>query len=236
MIVTMTLRESLQRGWITIGVPGTTFNDGGTYATYAADALPDVPREVAEDPTLGWLRALAPLAGGMAPTTWSHVTTPLTADGLERLLSPAGRTLTDLPPDLRALADPAVHERLWSATDAYVDAGDHVVAVPGGLMVHLVSDSQWVLHWYAVHGEDGSTGVVCSAEALGYEGLEGEETARWDPDQSMWVADSVAELVWRWWADNFAFAAANPDLSPALEAPPWFDLDAYVASYVASPG
>ena len=140
--------------------------------------------------------------------------------------------LEDLPSDVRALADVAVHTRLFSATDAYLDAGDHLVPVPGGMLLHLVADSQWVLHWYAFLGDDGSRGVICSAEALGYEGLEGEEPARWDPEQSMWVADSVSELVWRWWADNVAFAAAHPDLCPALPAPAWFDLADYTAGYL----
>src|SRR5690606_33757319 len=132
MIAPMSVRESLQRGWITIGVPGTQFDDGGTYATYDAGALPAVPREVLEDPELSWLRALAPADGSMAPNSWSHATTPLTAVGVERLRTAVGPTLAALPPDLLALADPTIHERLWSATDAYVDAGDHLAPVPGG--------------------------------------------------------------------------------------------------------
>lgn len=228
----MTLRDSLQRGWITVGVPGTEFDDGGTYASYEAGALPEIPREVLGDPGLGWLRALAPTGEGMAPNAYSHTTTPLTGAGLERLLADVGLPRTALPTDLRALAAPETHARLWSATDAYLDAGDHLAPVPGGHLLHLVSDSQWVLHWFAFLGEDGSSGVVCSAESLGYEGLKGEKPARWDPEQSMWVADSVHEYVFRWWADNYAFAVANPDLCPSLEAPGWFELDRYVAGYL----
>lgn len=234
MMRAMTLLDSLQTAWITVGVPGTEYDDGGTYATYDREALPELPREVLEDPKLSWLRALAPAGEGMSPTSFHHATTPLTADGLEQLLSAVGLDPDALPRDLRALADPQVHARLWSATDAYLDAGDFLEAVPGGHLLHLVSDSQWVLHWYAFLGEDGSSGVVCAADSLGYEGYEGEKPARFDPEQAAWVADSVRELVWRWWADNFAFAAANPDICPELEAPAWFDLAAYVAGYRAS--
>lgn len=169
----------------------------------------------------------------MSPDEWSHNTTPFTQEGVGRLLR-AGEpriAVEELPADLRAfVSEPELHRRLFSATDAYVDAGERLEPVPGGQLLHLVSDSQWVAHWLAVIGDDGATGVICSATALGYPDAAGDAD---DASAPVWVADSVAEFVWRWWADNCAFAMAHPNRSPELPAPDWFDLAAYVAGYTA---
>lgn len=107
----------------------------------------------------------------MTPDDWSHTTTPLSREGVERPLRAAGASdaFGRLPADLRAFAsEPELRRRLFSATDSYVDAGERLEPVQGGHLLHLVADSQWVFHWLAVIGDDGSTGVVCSAAALGY--------------------------------------------------------------------
>lgn len=230
----MQIRESLAHGWVSISLPGTCDADPGTYTLYPADDLPPLPDEVRDDGGLDWLRALAPAGTGMAANMWSFTTTPLTAEGVASLL-PDGVTLADLPSDLRTfVSNPGLHQRLWSATDAYVDAGEYLEPVPGGHLLHLVSDSQWVLHWFAFLGDDGATGVVCSAEPFGYTDDDPDAAAARDLSEAVWVADSVAEFVWRWWADNYVFAAAHPDLSPTLTSPDWFDATAYIKGYGAT--
>jgi len=233
----MTPRESLAHAWVTIGVPGTTHPRTSTYVLYPADGVPALPVSLSQGDGLGWLRGLSAAGSGMTPDEWSHTTTMLSTEGVDRLLRTAGASpaFERLPADLRAFAsEPELHRRLFSATDAYVDAGEHLEPVRGGHLLHLVSDSQWVLHWLAFIGDDGSTGVVCSADALGYvDDAEDDGTPGRGTDEPVWVADTVAEFVWRWWADNYAFAVAHPDLCPPLPAPDWFDLAAYTAGYTA---
>ena len=65
---------------------------------------------------------------------------------------------------------------------------------------------------------------------LGYD-LEEDEARADDQTQLIWVADTAAEFVWRWWADNYAFAQANPEYCPQLRAPGWFDLAVYTSGY-----
>lgn len=78
--------------------------------------------------------------------------------------------------------------------------------------------------------------MVCSAAAVGYsENAEDDGAPSRGIDEPVGVADSVAEFIWRWWADNYAFAAAHPHHCPPLVAPDWFDLAAYTAGY-ATPG
>ena len=160
----MNLKQPTTRGWVTIGVPGTEHSEYSTYVMYDWDRLPPVPRALGEGDGFGWLRELPEVGNGMAPDGFGHVTTPLSADGVQSLLQDAGLpTPVDiLPGDLRVfVSEPGLHRRLFSATDAYVDAGQHLHPVPGGHLLHLASDSQWVCHWLAYLGNDGATGVVC---------------------------------------------------------------------------
>lgn len=233
----VSLQESARRAWVTIAVPGTDCPRYSTYVRYDASALPKLPPDLQQGDGLGWLRDLPEVGQGMLPDEHSYITTPLIAQGIERLMEAAGLTISfaSLPEDLRAfVTEPALHRRLFSATDAYLDAGERLAPVPGGHLLHLVSDSQWVSHWLAFIGTDGSTGVVCTPAGLGYDDVEkdaDEHSENGDLPELIWVADSVAEFVWRWWADNYAFAQAQPSHTPSLEAPDWFDLTAYVAGY-----
>jgi len=237
MLAAMNFRESLAHAWVTIGVPGTTHPRTSTYVLYPEDGLPPLPVALFRGDGLGWLRGLPAVRTGMTPDEWSHTTTPLSREGTERLLRDAGASpgFERLPADLRAFAsETELQRRLFSATDAYIDAGERLEPVQGGRLLHLISDSQWVFHWLAFIGDDGSTGVVCSAAALGYsEDADDDGAPARGADEAVWVADSVAEFIWRWWADNYAFAAAHPDHCPPLSAPDWFDLAAYTAGYTA---
>ena len=237
MLSVVTLRESLARAWVTVGVPGTTHPHGSTYVSYSSDRLPTLPTALSEGDGLGWLRQLPTIGSGMTPDEFSYATTAMSSEGVQRLLQAAGTQVPfeQLPGDLRAFASERdLHRRLYSATGSYVDAGEHLEPVPGGHLLHLVSDSQWALHWLAFVGNDGYTGVVCSAIGLGYVAdAEDAGAPSLSTAEPVWVADSVAEFVWRWWADNYAFAAAHPDLCPPLRAPDWFDLVTYTAGYTA---
>jgi hypothetical protein len=87
-----------------------------------------------------------------------------------------------------------------------------------------------VCHWLAYLGSDGRAGVVCTSARLGYdpEPDDPPEDPGY-PTETWWVADSVREFLWRWWADNSLFSLAHPDLWPPMHAPSWFDPEPYVA-------
>ncbi len=236
MLSDMNLPTTLRRAWVTIGVPGTAHPESSTYVIYPSEGLPALPAALSQGDGLGWLRNLAAIDLGMAPNAWSYSSTPLSREGVEGLLHSAqtGVAFEQLPADLQAFAsETTMVHRLFSATDAYVDAGERLEQVPGGHLLHLVSDSQWVGHWLAFIGDDGSTGVVYSPKPLGYleEQDDDDEERDFRADEPVWVADSVAEFIWRWWADNHAFAVENPEISPSQVAPDWFDVAAYTAGY-----
>ena len=84
-------------------------------------------------------------------------------------------------------------------------------------------------------GTDGRSGVLCTSAGLGYEPDPDDGPYQLEnPADTLWVADSVREFLWRWWADNYVFALAHPDLCPPMHAPSWFDPASYVAGYTSS--
>ena len=232
----MTYRQTLTRAWVSIGVPGADAESAGTYVSYPPQHLPPLPTAVSADDALTWLNQLPPVGAGMSANEHSYVTTPLDSAGVRELMAAAQQPFEQLPEDLRAfIAQPDLQRRLFSATDAYFDAGQRLESVPGGHLLHLISDSQWVCHWLAYLGDDGETGVVCSSAGFGYEpDPDDDPYDHENPADTRWVADSVREFLWRWWADNYVFALAHPHLCPPLQAPSWFDPASYVAGYGSS--
>ena len=231
----MTYAQTLPRAWVSIGVPGAEAASGGTYSSYPREHLPLLPPVVSADDALTWLYELPQVGAGMSTNVYSYVTTPLNAQGVRELMAAGQQPYERLPADLRALiAEPGLQRRLFSATDAYFDAGQRLEPVPGGHLLHLVSDSQWVCHWLAYLGTDGRSGVLCTSAGLGYEPDPDDGPYQLEnPADTLWVADSVREFLWRWWADNYVFALAHPDLCPPMHAPSWFDPASYVAGYTS---
>jgi hypothetical protein len=80
----------------------------------------------------------------------AHPDSTLSASDWARLdLADLGPDLavSQLPESFRAFASSReLRQRIRSVTGCYFDLADHVVEVPGGQLVHFLSDSQWVRH------------------------------------------------------------------------------------------
>jgi len=108
--------------------------------------------------------------------------------------------------------------RVRSCTDCYLDLADFSVpVVGGGYLIHVLSDSQWVLHWLLYVGPERSEAVVVSEHPLGFElsDEDKEETMRlFDParGEAAVCADSFSEFLYRFWIENeIWFDLADPD-------------------------
>jgi hypothetical protein len=127
-------------------------------------------------------------------------------------LSP--RTAADLLGNVQALPDDFsrfldgdwLRDRLRSATDSYFDPAHSAVEVPGGRLLHLVSDSQWVYHWLLYLSDSGDSAVVGTSFPAGFN-LDDDEADSLGTEERGYtlVADSFAEFAWRWWMDNEIF-------------------------------
>lgn len=103
--------------------------------------------------------------------------------------------------------DPGLRTHLRSATWCCFDLGHRLQAAPGGQLLHLISDSQSVMHWLLYLGDGGASAVVATRRPIGFNLDEDEEEAYWPQEQWEYLrcADTFQEFIWRWWMDNEIF-------------------------------
>ena len=194
----MSFLAGLDRGWVTIEVPGAPApSPYATYVRYRPEDLPALPADVAD---LAWLERAARHDDYLGSAF---------GEAVRDLSGPAADQLLDglpLPDDFVRFREGGLRDRLRSATDSYFDLGDSLVEVDGGHLLHLISDSQWVYHWLLYVGSDGSSAMVGADHPAGFR-LSPEDAAAWPAEAGgyLLVADSFAEFAWRWWMDNDIF-------------------------------
>lgn len=197
----MSFLSDLPREWVTIQVPGTSSQRiFATYVGYAVDQLPPTPVDVAD---LEWLKHAPRHPENYMGSAFEQAARAVSSEAVADLLG----GLATVPNDFaHFLEGDGLRDRLRSATNSYFDLGDSVVAVDGGRLLHLISDSQWTFHWLLYLGDDGSSAVVGTSFPAGFD-LDPDEAAFWQ--QEDWgyilVAGSFAEFIWRWWMDNEMF-------------------------------
>jgi hypothetical protein len=108
-----------------------------------------------------------------------------------------------LPADFETFArDPTLRHHLRSATDCYFDLASHAVEVPGGQLVHFISDSQWVRHWLIFVGADDGQAIVTTDFPVGFD-LTPDDLEVYPGKPHFEVcAPTFLEFIWRWWIEN----------------------------------
>ncbi len=206
----------LPRRWVTIQVPG-TYGERilGTYVGY--DELPPTPVDVAD---LAWLRDAPRHPEDYLARASEDAVRDLSAQAVADLL---GDRAT-VPDDFARFLGDGLRDRLRSATDSYFDLGDFTVAVEGGRLLHLISDSQWVYHWLLYLGDDGTSAVVGTTSPTGF--TPDPDDDQQEPSEYVVVANSFAEFTWRWWMDNEIFYRAVVEKTPLTPTQ-----QSYIAQY-----
>ncbi|TCC11240.1 hypothetical protein [Kribbella soli] len=204
---------------MTIQVPGTS--PERILATYVGyHELPPAPVDVAH---LEWLRDAPRHPEDYLAVASEDAVRDLSTDAVADLL---GDRAT-VPDDFARFLGEGLRDRLRSATDSYFDLGDFTVAVEGGRLLHLISDSQWVYHWFLYLGDDGTSAVVGTTFPAGFT-LDPDDAAYYQQVSSGYVvvANSFAEFTWRWWMDNDIFYRTAVDRTPLTP-----NQESYVAQY-----
>ena len=185
----------------------------GTYCGYELDAQPPL-RNV--DPNLGWLTA-EPLHD-----EWNLDETDATPQRRMRSTNLAevlhgSRSPTALE---RLAGDPELQRRIRSSTGCYLDLGDKAAPTEdGGVLLHVLSDQQWVRHWLVLIETTGRAPVVSTTRPIGfdlpddwYEDIDEErlpDRIRLDGSLDLTVvADSFEEFLYRLWLENEIFFRA----------------------------
>jgi len=216
----------LERSWWSVDLPGARPRPS-KYATYSAfdwRLLPPMPAWVTDD--YAWLACSQVHEGS---------TLAEESDAVQRDI---GRwdAWTEhgcgsrVPQDFaRFVRDRSLRRHLRSATWCFFDLGDHSVQVPGGRLIHFLSDSQWVQHWLLFVGDSGAQAVVTTGFPAGFE--LGDEVRELYADTAGYeiCADTFLEFIWRFWIENeiwFALCGEKQPLTPAQ--------DDYVRHYTAA--
>jgi hypothetical protein len=192
------------------------------------------PIDRALNGTLGWLLASRTHDRSLERGPDDPAERDADAAGLQAL-APA----VSLPPPFRRfIEDPGPRRHVRSATSCYLDLAHDAIRVDdGGMLIHFLSDQQWVLHWLLYLGPDGSEAVVVSPEPFGFREAEnvlpGPLELGGAEDVLAVCADSFEEFLYRFWIENELFFRLAVDGTP-FEALP-ADLRAYAARYADGP-
>jgi hypothetical protein len=224
----MSAMPGIPRHWWTIGVPGVLERRHATYWPLPLDAMPPVGRTF--NGTLDWLL-------DTEAHNWSLQRGP--DDPAERDANAAGLHAIapglSSPPAFRLfIEDPEPRRHIRSATACYLDLAHFAIPVSdGGVLVHFLSDQQWVLHWLLYLGPDGSEAVVVCGNPLGFDDGESEPLRLVNlSDAQDWLAvcsETFEEFLYRLWIENDLFHRLAVDETPLEALPP--ELRAYAMAY-----
>jgi hypothetical protein len=207
MVRLMGFLDGLSWGWVSIGVPGTMPpGKRRTYVRYSYDQIPPVPAYLT---SWDWLRASPVHPDSTLGRAQQQAVRDLTPQALAELPIPQA-----WPADFAGfVTDSGLRAHLRSATWCHFDLGHHLQPVLGGHLLHLISDSQWVMHWLLYLGHGGASAVVATRRPIGFDPGEDEEEAYWGHEGSEYIrcAGSFREFIWRWWMDNEIFYRVEID-------------------------
>jgi hypothetical protein len=123
---------------------------------------------------------------------------------------------------------PDLQRKIRSFTGCYLDLGDFTVPCDdGSLLLHFLTDQQWVRHWLMSIDADDSEVVVSSTSMIGFKhagnSAEPELPSVIPLDGSVDLsvtADSLEEFLYRFWVENeIAFRTTDHfDLHEAMIA------------------
>jgi hypothetical protein len=207
--------SSVPRGWWGVRLPG--FRDAAaafaTYSAFADRSLSPIEREL--DDSLTWLGEQSVVPESLADNPASPEPTRA-ANGAE--LKALSKSDLRVPASFAAfIGEPELRTRVRSCTACYLDLADATVSAPEGLLIHFLSDQQWMLHWLLYVGEDGTEAVVATNIPYGFEG-EAPATLAGKPDPAeelatIVCAESFNEFLYHFWMENevwFALRYGEP--------------------------
>ena len=137
----MATLPSIPRVWEAIALPGVFEPGWTTYSPIPLDAMS--PTGQAFDATLGWLLEAQTHDRSLQRGPDDPAERDADAAGLQAI-APS----LSFPPAFRKfIEDPEPRRHIRSATACYLDLAHFTVAVSdGGVLIHFLSDQQWVMH------------------------------------------------------------------------------------------
>ncbi len=189
--------STIRKGWWAFGLPGYRPRHS-TYESYSYDELPALDLDFDND--FAWLRTQPVKSHSLAENPADEKT------DLSKIEVIQENQKIKLPNDfVLFIRDKALHTKIRSCTDCYLELPDFVVATHGdedGFLVHFLSDSQYVLHWFLYLNLDGENCVLVSQNPYGIQGFDLPESIDIQTESVWFCAPSFTEFICRFWLEN----------------------------------
>jgi len=198
------MSDEMKTGWWSSELPGYRPHPGAysTYTLFPYEDLPPIPEKLDND--FEWLKSQTTKNHSLFENSYPDGSKP-DLSKLARIVSEARINLPET--FVTFMHSPKLQRRVRSCTDCYLDVADCAVETKGsieGYLIHFLSDSQWVGHWYIHVDRRDNHCVVTSLNPYGFN-LEGNITNR-DIDmqeEEIWLcAPSFTEFIYRFWLEN----------------------------------
>jgi hypothetical protein len=220
-----TMINKMKTGWWSFELPYYRPHlKRGTYSLFSYQDLPSIVENL--DNSFEWLKAQSIKEDSLFEGSYADGSKP----DLRKLARIASETDINLPESFVTFMNSTeLHQRIRSCTDCYLDVGDYAVKTKGsieGYLLHFLSDSQWVLHWYIHTDQHGNHFIVTSLNAYGF-AFEDENGNAFATEidiqeEDIWFcAPSFTEFMYRFWLENeiwFALAEEERPLTKTEQA------------------
>jgi len=223
---------SLKTGWWCFELPG--YRPHAEIATYSLFSYEDLPPiDAPTDPSFTWLRTQPAYEHSLADGCYTDGTAP-------DLVKPWSTLLTQLTHDLPAsfttfIQTPELHQRICSCTECYLELPDFIVPTSypkNGILIHFLSDQQWILHWYLYVDPLDNNWVFVSPKAFGFQWFDFTEEGNAADnqlsaainlhDEPIWLcAPTFTDFIYRYWLENelwFTLIRKKLTLTPVQQA------------------
>ena len=220
-----TITNKMKTGWWSFELPYYRPHiQKGTYSLFPYEDLPSVGEK--PDADFEWLRSQPVKEHSLFDGSYPDGSQP----DLSKLAGIASQSGIHLPESfITFINSPELHRRIRSCTDCYLDTADYAVETQGsiaGHLVHFLSDSQWVGHWYLHIDRRGRHFIVTSLNAYGFSLVDDDQhpaakTVDLQEEEIWFCAPSFTEFLYRFWLENeiwFALARDKRRLTPEEQA------------------
>lgn len=209
--------SALPHDWTSVGLPG--FERNSTYQSYKLEDMPPIP--IALDDEFDWLVKHGTSFRGIGLDVRDEYAYPLPAS---EVFSFAQAAHVQLPRAfVRFISSPGLQSRVRSCTDCSLDPGQRIVETIGSLpghLIHFLSDSQFIAHWYLHILATGESAVLENEAAFCYgreDSVHMENPAclleQIDVTQHgfNYCAPSFSDFLFRFWIENEIWFAVKPE-------------------------
>jgi hypothetical protein len=162
-----TMAPMMKTGWWSFELPFyRPHPEVGTYTLFSYEDLPPIVEK--PDNNFEWLKSQLIKEHSLFEGCYPDGSKP----DLSKLTSMASRAGISLPESFITFINSIeLHKLIRSCTDCYLDIGDFAAKTKGnieGYLIHFLSDSQWIGHWYIHTNNHGHHFIVTSLNAYGF--------------------------------------------------------------------